>query len=182
MNLTEISTNGLLNGTLLNVRRPWGLSPVDNSYKVLPEETVALIRKICFLGICPFLIVVGVFLNAICLVMFIKLAKTTKSATVILLLTLTISDIFYIFMEAVSVLFASSTFYEFPFTIQQRIQAAPYFYSFLRLLPGRFGSLITLIITLERLFCVIQPLKIRQYSTRKNALNTYSFHENVKNV
>jgi hypothetical protein len=54
--------------------------------------------------------------------MFIKLAKTTKSATVILLLTLTISDIFYIFMEAVSVLFASSTFYEFPFTIQQRIQ------------------------------------------------------------
>jgi hypothetical protein len=76
MNLTEISTNGLLNGTLLNVRRPWGLSPVDNSYKVLPEETVALIRKICFLGICPFLIVVGVFLNAICLVMFIKLART----------------------------------------------------------------------------------------------------------
>ena len=169
MNLTEISTNGLLNGTLLNVRRPWGLSPVDNSYNVLPEETVALIRKICFLGICPFLIVVGVLLNAICLVMFIKLAKTTKSARMILFLTLAISDISYISMEAVSVLFTSSTFYEFPFTEQQQIQAAPYFYSFLRLLPGRFGSLITLFISLERLFCVIQPLKIRQYSTRKNA-------------
>ena len=170
MNLTEIATNGILNGTLLNVRRPWGLPPVDNSYNVLPEETVALIRKICFLVICPFLIVVGAFFNAICLVMFIKLAKTTKSATVILLLTLAISDISYISMETVSVLFVSSTLYEFPFTTQQRIQAAPYFYSFLRLLPGRFGSLITLIISLERLFCVIQPLKIRQYSTRKNAL------------
>jgi len=170
MNLTEIATNGLLNGTLLNARHPWGSPPVDDSYNVLPEETVALIRKICFLGICPFLIFVGVFLNAICLVMFIKLAKTTKSATVILLLTLAISDISYISMETVSVLFVSSTLYEFPFTTQQRIQAAPYFYSFLRLLPGRYGSLITLIISLERLFCVIQPLKIRQYSTRKNAL------------
>lgn len=170
MNLTEITTHGILNGTLLNVRRPRGLPPVHNSYNVLPEETVALIRKICFLGICPILIVVGAFLNVICLVMFIKLAKTTKSATVILLLTLAISDISYISMETVSVLFVSSTFYEFPFTTQQRIQAVPYFYSFLRLLPGRFGSLITLIISIERLFCVIQPLKIRQYSTRKNAL------------
>lgn len=170
MNLTEIATNGILNGTLLNVQRPGGRPPVDDRYNFLPEETVALIRKICFLGICPFLIFVGFVLNVICLVMFVKLVKTTKSATVILLLTLAISDIFHISMATVNILFVSATFYEFPFTTQQRIQAAPYFYSFGRLLPDRFGSLLTLIISLERLFCVIQPLKIRQYSTRKNAL------------
>lgn len=143
-------------------------SRYDESYYVVPVDTVDLIKKVCFLGICPVMIIIGLVLNSMCFALFWR--TKVKSSTVCLLLALAVADIIYVLNVGLNSLFVSSSYYDFPFTADQRIQAIPYFYSYFRVLPGRFGSILTLLISLERMFSVLKPIEIRQYATRKNAI------------
>ncbi|CAC5400725.1 unnamed protein product [Mytilus coruscus] len=156
------------NGTVYAGRPGGPSSRYDESYYVFSEETVDLIRKVCYLGICPVMIIVGLILNIMCFVLFWR--TNVKSSTVCMLMALAVADIIYVLNAGVNSLFVASSYYDIPFTADQRTQAIPYFYSYIRVLPGRFGSILTLLISLERMFSVLKPIEIRQYATRKNAI------------
>ncbi|CAG2187844.1 unnamed protein product [Mytilus edulis] len=144
------------------------VQPLDRSdYLILQVETVRLIRNICYLGITPFLVIVGLILNSLCFMLFCRIGK--RSSTVIMLFAVTVTDVFTLVNGGLNSVFYASQTYEVPLTKNQQRLAAPIYSTYLNSLPGRIGNFIIFLISLERLFCVLQPLKIRMYSTKRNS-------------
>lgn len=144
-----------------------------SGYYVIPKETVQLIKTLTFYGIIPVLVLVGLVLNTLCCIMFYKLKTITS--TVVLLFSLAITDNIILLVAAMNSLSTASSYYQIPFTIQQRIQVIPYFDTYFNAIPARIGNTITLLISLERLFCVLQPMKIKQYSSKKYGIIAVAF-------
>lgn len=138
------------------------------SYYVIPKDTVLMFKKICNLGLVPCFIVVGLLFNTFCCAMFCRMKK--KSSTVILLLGLSITDIFTVIISGINSLMYTSLWYGIPFTYEQQLISIPYFAAFLSNIPSGAGNLLTFLISLERLFCVLIPMKIRRYSTARTSI------------
>ncbi|CAC5356079.1 unnamed protein product [Mytilus coruscus] len=136
-------------------------------YLILPVETVRLVRNICYLGITPCLVIIGLILNLFCFMLFCKIGN--RSSTVIMLFAITVTDVFTLVNGGLNSVFYASQTYEVPLTKDQKRLTAPIYSTYLNSLPGRIGNFIIFLISLERLFCVLQPLKIRMYSTKRNS-------------
>ncbi|CAG2203970.1 unnamed protein product [Mytilus edulis] len=142
--------------------------PLERSeYMILPVETVRLIRNICYLGIIPFLVIVGLILNSLCFMLFCKIGK--RSSTVIMLFAITVTDVFTLVNGGLNSVFYASQTYEVLLTKDQLRLTVPIYSTYVNALPGKIGNFIIFLISLERLFCVMQPLKIRLYSTKRNS-------------
>jgi hypothetical protein len=133
------------------------------SYYVIPKDTVLIFKKICNLALVPCFIVIGLLFNSFCCALFYRIKK--KSATVILLLGLSITDILIVINAGINSLMYTSLWYGIPFTDEQQLKSIPYFAAFLSNIPAGAGNLLTLLISLERMFSVLVPMQIRQYST-----------------
>lgn len=174
MNNSTLNTNVSLAGSRPHFGgmggMPTGRRGFDPDYYVLTENIVKLVKIVCYMGICPGMIIAGIVMNTICFVLFWK-AKA-KTSIIVFLLTLSVTDVIYNIAAAVHVMLLATEFYNFPFTMDQRLRATPYFYSCIRLIPGRFGALLTLAISSERMLSVVYPIKIRQISKKRNAIIT----------
>lgn len=164
-------------GPMSTSRRELGLE-----YYVLSDETVKMIKIVCYIGVCPGLLIAGLVMNSMCVVLFWK--TKVKSSMNVLLFALSVTDVVYCIAAALNTLFSATEFFKLPFTNTQRLQAVPIFYSCIRLIPGRYGALLTMAISTERMLSVVYPIKIRQISKRRNAiiivvvalLTTVGFH------
>ncbi|CAC5356416.1 HRH2 [Mytilus coruscus] len=138
------------------------------NYYVIQKDIVIMIKKICYFGIIPILILSGLILNALCCVMFYKLKN--KTSTVVILVSLAVTDIFILLTAVVYVIKIVSTYVGVPLTANQMIQILPYFDGFMAAVPNRIGNILTFILSAERLFCVLKPMKIKHYIMRKTAI------------
>ncbi|CAG2254613.1 unnamed protein product [Mytilus edulis] len=92
-----------------------------------------------------------------------------RSSTVIMLFAVTVTDVFTLVNGGLNSVFYASQTYEVPLTKNQQRLAAPIYSTYLNSLPGRIGNFIIFLISLRGFFCVLQPLKIRMYSTKRNS-------------
>lgn len=138
------------------------------SYYVIPKDTVLMFKKICNLALVPCFIFIGLLFNSFCCAMFYRMKK--KSSTVILLLGLSITDILIVINAGINSLMYTSLWYGIPFTDEQQLKSIPYFAAFLSNIPAGAGNLLTLLISLERLFSVLVPMQIRRYSTSRTSV------------
>ena len=79
------------------------------SYYVIPKDTVLIFKKICNLALVPCFIVIGLLFNSFCFALFYRIKK--KSATVILLLGLSITDILIVINAGINSLMYTSLWY-----------------------------------------------------------------------
>ena len=158
MNLSSESETYLSNNT--NV--------VQDEYYVIPPHITRILQEVHYFGIVIFLVISGLIFNTICCIMFFESKK--KSSTIIMLIALALTDILTLITGILQVFTTCSKMYGKPFSkdVQKRMRSyvATYVTGILR----RIGNILTLLISLERLYSVIKPLKIRQYSTKRNVI------------
>jgi len=158
MNLTSESESEFSNDTVY----------AKDDFYIIPAHIAQLIEDVNYLGVVTFLALSGYILNTICCVMFFRLKK--KSCTVIMLIALALTDIFTLTTGILQVFMKCSDMYGKPFSKDTRTRMMPYVAPYITVVPIRIGNVLALLISLERLCCVMRPLKIRQYSTKRNAI------------
>ncbi|CAG2199009.1 unnamed protein product [Mytilus edulis] len=159
----------LLEDSILNMSVAMNVSvDTDTNYYVIQKDIVIMIKKICYFGIIPILIVSGLILNALCCVMFYKLKS--KTSTVVILVALAATDIFILLTAIVYVIKIVSIYVGVPLTANQMIQMLPYFDNFIASVPNRIGNILTFMLSAERLLCVLKPMTVKHYFTRKTAV------------
>lgn len=145
-----------------------GMPSLVSDYDVIPKETMKLMKTICYLGVTPALVVCGLVLNSLCFVLFYKVQP--KTSTVVMLSGLTLADFLFLLNGAVNSMMQATALYGRPFNREQRMVAVLFFSTYINTVPGKIGNCLTFCISVERLLCVLKPLKIRQYSTKKSAI------------
>ena len=141
---------------------------VQDEYYLIPPHITRIIQEVHYFGVVTFLAISGLILNTICCIMFFGLKK--KSSTIIMLTALALTDILTLITGILQVFITCSEMYGKPFSKDVQIRMMPYVATYVTVIPRRIGNILTLLISLERLYAVIKPLKIRQYSTKRNAI------------
>lgn len=113
----------------------------------------------------PALVVLGLVFKGICLVMFQRIGRMTS--TNITLFSLTVADILILFNGAINSILQAAVIYNSPITRQERLLFVRYFDAYVNALPSATGNTLTMFISLERLLCVLKPLKVHLISTSK---------------
>lgn len=139
-----------------------------NDFYIIPAHIAQWIEFVHYLGVITFLTLSGYILNTLCCIMFYRLKK--KSCTVIMLIALAFTDILTLTTGMFQVFIKCSDMYGKPFSKDTRTRMMPYVAPYITVVPMRIGNILTLLLSLERLCCVTRPLKIRQYSTKRNGI------------
>lgn len=90
-----------------------------------------------------------------------------KTSTVVMLFGLTVTDVWFLLHWAFLSIMQASVLYGYPLKQTGLMAAKLFFSTFISTVPGNVGTCLTLCISVERLFSMLLPLKIRQYSSKK---------------